>query len=193
MLDCDSSLRERLEDLPGDGKISVWEAESPIVVIGRFGNEDRDIQGSACRADGVPVVRRVSGGGAVVLGAGCLSYSIVLPLDARRELLDVARSYELVLGTLIRALDVDGLTVEGTDIALEGRKVSGNAQRRGRRALLHHGTLLYDFDASLMERYLRIPSRAPTYRRSRSHADFVTNLPLDATTIRSRVVAAFPL
>ena len=68
------------------------------------------------------------------------------------------------------ALNVTDLTVAGgTDLALNGRKVSGNAQRRGRRALIHHGTLLYAFDASLAARYLRDP-RSPACVPSRSAA-----------------------
>ena len=62
----------------------------------------------------------------------------------------------------------------------DGRKVSGNAQRRGRRALLHHGTLLYDFDPGLAARYLKEPIRRPAYRSGRCHADFIGNLPLSA-------------
>jgi len=73
---------------------------------------------------------------------------------------------------------------------LNGRKVSGSAQRRGRRALLHHGTLLYDFDPALAVRYLKEPSRQPAYRARRSHGEFLGNLPLTGEEVRARLVAA---
>ena len=74
---------------------------------------------------------------------------------------------------------------------LRGRKVSGNAQRRGRRALIHHGTLLYDFDPGLAARYLKEPARQPAYRAARRHAEFIGNLPLSAETIRARLETAW--
>ena len=90
------------------------------------------------------------------------------------------------------ALNVTNLTVAGgTDLALNGRKVSGNAQRRGRRALLHHGTLLYAFDASLAARYLRDPHRQPAYRAGRPHTDFLGNLPLSKEAIEDALRAAW--
>ena len=109
-----------------------------------------DVIEEACRADGVRVLRRFSGGGAVVLGPGCLNYAVALSLVSRPELADVAASFQFILGRIVAALGVPGLSIAGeTDLALDGRKVSGNAQRRGRRALMHHGTLLYDFDPGL--------------------------------------------
>ena len=49
------------------------------------------------------------------------------------------------------------------------RKICGNAQRWKRRAFLHHGTILYDFDLAKIERYLRLPARQPDYRAGRAH------------------------
>ena len=58
-----------------------------------------------------------------------------------------------------------------------GHKLSGSAQQRKRSYLLHHGTLLYDFDTSPLGRYLRMPARQPEYRHQREHSDFLMNLP----------------
>ena len=75
--------------------------------------------------------------------------------------------------------------------ALGDRKVSGNAQLRGRYGLLHQGTLLTACDVDLLSRVLREPPRQPDYRKRRRHADFLGFLPLDAAAIRSRLVRAF--
>jgi lipoate-protein ligase A len=167
-----------------------WQSARPVAVVGRHGIVGDDVIVEACRVDGVGVLRRFSGGGAVVLGHGCLNYAVALSLVSRPELSDVAASFQVVLEAVVSALDVPGLSIEGTDLALNDRKVSGNAQRRGRRALLHHGTLLYDFDSSLAARYLREPSRQPAYRASRRHADFLGNLPLSVDTLRERLESA---
>jgi len=165
-----------------------WQATQPVVVVGRSSHIAADVVQETCRADGVRVLRRVSGGGAVVLGPGCLNYAVVLSFVSWPELTNVAASFRFILGRIVAALGIPGLAVAGeTDLVLGGRKVSGNAQRRGRCALLHHGTLLYDFDAGLAARYLKEPARQPAHRAARRHAEFIGNLPLSAETIQTRL------
>lgn len=126
-----------------------------------------------------------------MLGPGCLNFALALSLASWPALLDVEGSFARILHTIAVALDLPSLAVAGrTDLALDARKVSGNAQRRGRQALLHHGTLLYDFDAGLATRYLREPARQPAYRSGRRHQDFIGNLPLSGGAVRVRLEAA---
>jgi lipoate---protein ligase len=56
-------------------------------------------------------------------------------------------------------------------------KFSGNAQRRRRRSLIFHGTILCGFDLALIDELLRLPSKRPEYRGDRRHAEFVRNIP----------------
>ena len=152
-----------------------------------------DVIQEACRDDGVRVLRRFSGGGAVVLGPGCLNYAVALSLVSRPELADVAASFQFILGRIVAALGIPGLSIAGgTDLALDGRKVSGNAQRRGRRALIHHGTLLYDFDPAACDPLPEgagppagIP-RGPT-----PHASSSATFRSPAETIRARLETAW--
>ena len=166
----------------------VWESSVPVVVLGRSGVISRDMHEDACAADGVAILRRDSGGGAVLLAPGCINYSLLLSLKRHPELRHVRSSYRLILGCLIRALALPQLGVRGlSDLAIAERKVSGNAQRRGLRALLHHGTLLYALDPRLMEKYLKPPACQPDYRQGRCHTEFVGNLPLSAAQIQERL------
>jgi lipoate---protein ligase len=183
----DQTLFDEVEAGRAHGLYRLWQATQPIVVAGRHRPLTDDVHVDACCADDVPIVRRASGGGTVVIGAGCLNYAVVLSLVSRPALMDVGYSFELILDTIVGALAVPGLERRGTDVSLLGRKVSGNAQRRGRRALLHHGTLLFDFDSSLTTRYLREPARQPAYRAGRPHEEFLTNIPLPLALLRSRL------
>jgi lipoate-protein ligase A len=170
----------------------AWQTPHPIVVVGRHGRVTEDVIEANCELDQVRILRRVSGGGAVVLGPGSMNYSLVFSLVLHPELTGIAASFHLVLRAIVEALDVPGLSIQGgTDLVLHGRKVSGSAQRRGRRTLLHHGTLLYDFDPALAVRYLKEPFRRPAYRGRRSHGEFIGNLPLSATTITTRLGVAW--
>lgn len=157
----------------------TWQSPRPVVVLGRNTPAADHVIVDACREDQVAVLRRFSGGGAVVLGPGCLNYAVAVSLVSHPALADVATSFHVILGRIVGAMRISGLTVAGgSDLAIDGRKVSGNAQRRGRRAVLHHGTLLYDFDANLATRYLREPIRQPAYRARRPHAEFIGHVPL---------------
>jgi lipoate-protein ligase A len=176
----------------GEGVLRVWETSAECVVLGHAGKPERDVYIEECRQAGTPVLRRSSGGGAVVLGPGCLNYTLVLPFLLELRLHDVRYSLRWVMSRIRRALDVPDLREEGAcDLALHQRKVSGSAQRRTRSAVLHHGTLLYNFDSTRAERFLKPPVREPPYRAGRAHRDFLGNLPLAADEIKRRLVKAW--
>jgi lipoate-protein ligase A len=176
---------------PGHGCMT-WESKQAVVVLGRNSRPGDHVIIEACFEDGVPILRRCSGGGAVVLAPGCLNYAIGLSLVSYPSLIDVGHSMEVILGRMAEAVAITGLRIAGdADLALDNRKVSGNAQRRGRRALLHHGTLLYAFDRTLARRYLREPARQPGYRGRRFHTDFIGNLPLSKDALEAAVSMAW--
>jgi lipoate---protein ligase len=179
----------------GDGGevLRFWEWPSAAVVLGAGGSIEIDVNEPACRADGVALHRRASGGGTVLLGSGCLLFSLVLSYGRAIELRDVNASYRWVLGKVREALRPVAVVehVGVSDLALDGRKVSGNAQQRKARHILHHGTLLYEFDLAKVGQYLKSPERAPAYRADREHGNFVTNLPAAAATLRELVSCAF--
>ncbi len=177
----------------GGGEVlRVWEWPRPTVVLGSGGKLAEEVNVSACRADGVPVLRRSSGGGTVLLGGGCQLFTLVLDTARARELSEVRASYAYILGRVTRALlpEAAGAALCGvSDLAIGGRKFSGNAQQRKQRHVLHHGTLLYAFDAAAVARYLPPPPRQPEYRAGRAHAEFLTNLPLAADELTRRLRA----
>jgi lipoate-protein ligase A len=188
----DAAIFAALEQRGGPETLRIWESRRTAVVVGFSAVIERQVDEPACLRDQVPILRRGSGGGAVVLAPGCLNYSLFLSLEARPELRDVSYSYAHLLGRVIDALRVPGLALRGTtDIAIFERKVSGNAQRRGCRTLLHHGTFLYGFDLPKMGRYLKEPGRQPDYRDGRSHIAFVENMPSSAGTIKDALIGAF--
>jgi lipoate-protein ligase A len=159
--------------------LCVWESSSYVVVAGRSNVVEQEVDLSACVADGVPVLRRASGGGAVVIGPGCLCFSLALPIPHATSSLGISGVTRAVMRRLAQGLSTAGVpvAVQGvSDLVIGDLKFCGNAQRWRRRAFLHHGTILYDFDLARISRYLREPARQPEYRRGRSHHEFVTNL-----------------
>jgi lipoate---protein ligase len=189
----DEALLLRAEADEGGEVLRFWEQSSLAVVLGAGCRLDDDVDEAACRADGVPILRRSSGGGTVLLGVGCLLYTLILDAERAPELAGIRSSYAYILARVAAALpELKGVEPAGiSDLAAAGRKFSGNAQQRKRRFLLHHGTLLYAFDLGLVGRYLRPPPRQPEYRAGRDHAAFLRNIETPRDGIERRLRAAW--
>jgi lipoate-protein ligase A len=173
--------------------LRLWEMSKPVVVLGR-GSKISEVREDECRRDGVPILRRCSGGASIVAGTGCLMYSLLLSLEARPALRDLSNSHEYVMNRVLAAvrMSVARAKLDGTcDITVDGRKCSGNAVRYKRNWMLYHGTLLYAFDLSLVSRYSAMPARQPNYRAGRSHEDFLANLDCSRDSLEANVLSEF--
>ena len=170
-----------------DERLLIWESTRTAVILPRRGDPEAWAHRPACAARDIPLLHRESGGGAVVVGPGCLNVALVLSLGARPWLADVECSYAWVLGRLAGVLAIDGVATRSTDLAVRERKFAGHAQRRVRGALLHHGVLLYDFDLALIDALLPEPPRRPAWRGDRTHREFLTNAPLAREEIVHRL------
>jgi lipoate-protein ligase A len=188
-------LNEREQGTAGSEILRLWEPSEPMVVVGRASRVAEEVDRAACRARGIPILRRASGGAAIVAAPGCLMYSVVLGYAQRPALRMIQHAHQFVLGTMAEALRglVPGVQQRGiSDLALaDDRKFSGNSLRCKRAFLLYHGTLLYDFPLELIDVCLAMPPRQPDYRRGRGHTEFVANLPLDREVLRRAVLQAW--
>lgn len=174
--------------------LRLWEPARTMVVVGRASRIADEVHVTACRRDGVPILRRPSGGTAIVAGPGCLMYSLVLSYAGRPELRLVDRAHRLVMETMaagLRGLE-PAVAWQGTcDLTLGERKFAGHSVRCRREHLLYHGTLLYSFDLDLIDRYLPLPPRMPNYRAGRPHRDFVTNLHVGREALERTLIDAW--
>ncbi len=191
----DEILLDLAERQEAGEALRFWEAQQTFVVLGKIGKPAQDLHEVAIRQEGIPVLRRSSGGGTVVQGKGCLNYTLILSKD-RPQMATIHRSYQFILNKIVEALkdlNIQAVFKPICDIATSDgeKKFSGNAQRRGKKFILHHGTILYDFNLDLIERYLRMPKDFPEYRHNRRHLDFVTNIPVSPQKAREVIKKAF--
>jgi lipoate-protein ligase A len=190
-LACDQALLELCENSEADGFLRFWESDRHFVVVGYSNKILTEVNVTACKAKGIPILRRFSGGGTVLQGPGCLNYSLAARHQSLGIPLDLTASYRFVLGRHLHGLVSqcpEAIQIEGiSDLARGGRKFSGNAQHRKRFCSLFHGTILYGFDLSLIEDYLCMPSNQPAYRQGRSHRAFLCNLGITAKDIRRAI------
>jgi lipoate-protein ligase A len=156
--------------------LRFWWGGPPAVVMGANEHAEHVIEPAACTRLGVDVLKRCTGGGTVLQTSGVLNYSLVTPAPDHLNLKAGFRQGADLVCAILATFGVTGVAQGTSDVAVGGRKISGNAQARRWRALLVHGTLLADFDFDLAERVLLYPRREPEYRRGRSHRDFLVTL-----------------
>jgi lipoate-protein ligase A len=190
----DENLLECAETGLGDEVLRFWEAPSLCIILGKVSKDPVEVKKDEAAKDGIKIIRRMSGGGTVLLGPGCLNYSLVLSLAERPELKDIKKSYESILNRISCSFQNIGINAKFeplSDMAIEGRKFSGNAQWRKRRFMLHHGTILYNFPIEKIERCLKMPPSEPPYRKGRSHSDFLCNVGIPAKDVKKVIEKAF--
>ncbi len=208
------ALDEALLELAHEGQaetncVRTWMAEEPTVVLGSSGRLAEEVDMEACARHGVRVIRRPSGGGTVLLGPGCLMWSVIVPHPAGPPPIESIHAGMLAplaaaLSARLRAVaaptaDAAVVSRRGTsDLAItrgaaedRPRKVAGTALRVRRHGVLYHGTLLDAFDLGLVSRVLRHPPREPGYRAGRRHGEFLANLGLGRETLEGIVREAF--
>jgi len=187
-LACDEALLELCEAGLSPGILRFWEPRQYFVVLGYSNKAATETDAQTCREQGVPILRRSTGGGTVLQGPGCLNYTLVLRIGSTPELSSVTSTNCFVMKqhrVALQSLVAEKIEIEGyTDLAIGGRKFSGNAQRRGRKFALFHGCFLLDFDLAKIEQHLAMPSRQPPYRQKRRHIEFVRNLELPPDLVK---------
>jgi lipoate-protein ligase A len=190
-LACDEALLELCEAGHEDGILRFWESAEHFVVVGYANCAATEVNLEACRTENIPVLRRLSGGGTVLQGPGCLNYSVILNIAESGPLATITGTNQFVLTKQKAAMESllgREVKIEGqTDLALGDLKFSGNAQRRKRRFLIFHGTILLNFEIPLIEKYLRMPSKEPDYRANRRHREFLINLHLDSRVVKEAI------
>ena len=166
--------------------VMLWQNDHAII-IGKHQNTLAEINESYVKEQGIRVVRRLSGGGAVYHDMGNLNYTIIA--DAREDSLDFGRFCDMV----IRALAKAGVQAERNgrnDMTIDGKKFSGNAQyvRNGR--IMHHGTILFDSNMSVLAGALQVDPAKIQAKGIKSVRSRVTNvrpyLPEDLTLAQFR-------
>ncbi len=174
--------------------LRLWSSEEYFVVVGRAGKVAEECFSGRCRERGIKIIRRISGGGTVLQGPGCINYSVVLSYERDGRFKDIRYSYRRILQNIADAFKSKGHDMEVfpvSDLAMNGKKVSGNAQARKRKYFLHHGTFLFGFDPDMISLCLRHPPAEPEYRRGRAHGDFLTNISITGTELEETVKKIF--
>lgn len=174
--------------------LRIWEWNEDAAIIGSFQSVKNEIDSEAAEAEGVQVVRRISGGGAMFMEAeAVVTYSLYVPAELVSGM-SFAESYayldEWVLEGLA-ALGIEAAYEPLNDITSPNGKIGGAAQKRlGSGAVLHHATLSYDIDADRMVRVLRIGREKMSDKGTKSAKKRVSPLKSQTGLSRAEIITS---
>jgi lipoate-protein ligase A len=149
----DEALIENIGEEPA---LRIYGWLPAAISVGYFQSIKEEVDLEKCSQLGVDVVRRLTGGGAVLH-----EFEVTYSFITKRYPQNIRESYRWICDTIvisINRLGFDASFVPLNDIVVNGKKVSGSAQTRKNGVLLQHGTLLLDVDTDKMFSILKVPS-----------------------------------
>ncbi|HGA2251567.1 TPA: lipoate--protein ligase [Streptococcus agalactiae] len=162
---------QKLTDI--DEIFILWINE-PAIIIGRHQNTIQEINKEFIDKNGIHVVRRLSGGGAVYHDLNNLNYTIISN-NTQEGAFDFQTFSKPVIDTLAK-LGVKGEFTGRNDLEINGQKFAGNAQAYYKGRMMHHGCLLFDVDMSVLGQALKVSKDKIESKGIKSVRARVTNI-----------------
>ncbi|MCC9054378.1 lipoate--protein ligase family protein [Microbacterium sp. F2E] len=173
--------------------LRIWEWDESAVVIGSFQSYRNEVDPEGAARHGYDVVRRISGGGAMMMGAGSIvTYSLYVPASLVAGM-TFADSYAFLDDwalQALRSLGIDATYQPLNDISSPKGKIGGAAQKRlAGGGVLHHATMSYDMDGQVMTEVLRIGREKLSDKGTTSAAKRVDPLRAQTGLPREAIIA----
>ncbi|CAN1177954.1 Inactive lipoate--protein ligase 2 [Linum perenne] len=152
---------------------------SPAIVMGVSGKPVELLNRKLILASDnvVPVIRRFTGGGTVIVDGGTIFVTLICNKDAIPKVQPYPRSIMHWSGVWYGEVfkGIGDFQLRENDYVFGNRKFGGNAQSITKNRWIHHTSFLWDYEDQNMD-YLKLPSRAPGYRLARDHTEFVCRM-----------------
>jgi len=153
--------------------------ESPFANVGYHQEVEREIDVDYCRSQGIPIVRRSIGGGAILDGPWEQDYFVIIRRDDPECPASVPDFYQKFLKPIVYALKSYGLKAEFrplNDVLVSGKKISGNGAIGIENSSVLAGDILLDFPVDLMVRVLKVPSEKFRGKIAKSMQEWLTSM-----------------
>lgn len=159
----------------------IWVPKGEALVLGHSQDAEKEVQAEAVILDGIPLYRRMGGGGAVLLSPACVCVALRFAKRKGRTIHEYFESGSGLIKRAVAAATRIELETRGiSDLAHAGpaglRKVVGCSLYMPRDFTLYLASIMIHPDIARIERYLAHPSKEPDYRSGRNHGDFIVGL-----------------
>lgn len=141
------------EHMPRDREYFLTWQNDNAIIIGRHQNTAAEVNEDFIKEHGIRVVRRLSGGGAVYHDLGNLNFTFIA--DAKPGQKVDLRKFCQPIADVLQSLGANAQVDGRNDILIDGKKISGNAQYVRQNRVMHHGTILFDSNMTVLEQALR--------------------------------------
>jgi lipoate-protein ligase A len=163
-----------LRSLPPDDDYLLFYINEPSIIIGKNQNTAEEINAGYVAANGIHVVRRLSGGGAVYHDLGNLSFSFITNDDGRS--FHNFRKFTEPVAAALKEMGVQAEVTGRNDIQVGERKISGNAQYAAKGRMFSHGTLLFNSDLDRVQLALKVSAEKIRSKGIKSVRSRVANI-----------------
>jgi lipoate-protein ligase A len=168
-------LEEKLLRSDSGNWCLINEGSTPAIVMGISGKKEEWVDCAKAAENKIPVIKRFSGGGTVVVDEDTLFITFI----SQKQLHNFPAYPEPIMRwteqIYTQAFQHPGFRLRENDYVIEDRKFGGNAQYIRKDRWLHHTSFLWDFSSEKMQ-YLLHPKKAPSYRAGRPHEEFLCRL-----------------
>jgi lipoate-protein ligase A len=168
-------LEEALLRTDLDNYVITNTGASPAIVVGCSQDPAMMIDLPLAKNNSIPVIRRASGGGTVIIDENSLLVSFICSKPAYSASFFPEPILRWSHSIYKKAWDIPGFLLQENDFTINGYKCAGNALCIQKNRFLHHASFLWDYDDVNMN-YLRMPARQPAYRQNRPHHEFLCRM-----------------
>jgi len=154
------SIEEAIAKEKLQNTLLLWRVNKPYITLGYFQNVHQEVDVSACKELGIPIVRRMGGGGTGYLTPKVLAYSVIADENSEAIPKDIEKSYEVICNGVtlgLKELGLDATFVPINDILLNGKKFSGSSQHRSYGMVIQHGFMSIDLKLQDLARVIKVP------------------------------------
>ena len=151
----------------------LWRSQASVVV-GKHQNALAEINHEFVKEHGIPVLRRLSGGGTVFHDPGNVNFTFIRNVEKISEVNFTVFTIPVV--EALKKFGVEAYTTGRNDLMIDGKKISGNAEHVYRKRVLHHGTLLFDSHLEALKGALKVDLSKFEDKAVQSNRSPVTNI-----------------
>ena len=169
----------------------IWIPQNPCIVLGRSKRETEDINLEYANMDKIPIVRRVTGGGTVLIDEGCIVIDIGFKAKDRRKTIDLLSQGNIFLTKQLQLVGIPAeIDPKWPDIKISNHKICGSSLGIRKTLFLYSASIVCMASTIVkIEHYLKLPQRSPDYRLLRSHKDFLISIDQVSSVSQAEIVA----